>query len=179
MRADLVPEVVYSGRVRRKVWVGLAASMMLALLLPLLILWHTTTVPLRAQACVWPALPRAGANAYLVVALADAADRTAVAGPWAQVRVQRDMTTMAMNEQPTVAQGSSQGNDNAASFAIPLRLEMAGLWRIEVTLQTPGRPAWDSVVQVSVLPSLVGATTLAETDAFPQALRRAPCAAPA
>src|SRR5579872_5632871 len=168
---------VYIGRVRARIWALLAGTLMLALLLPLMILWHAAAMPLRAQACVWPAAPRTDTTNYLIVALTDPTDRTAVDGPWAQVHISWDMTVMAMSEHPVVAHGSPQETGDTASFAIPLRLDMAGPWRIDVTLQTPGRPAWQSAVQVNVLPPIAGATTVAEADASPLTIGHIPCAA--
>lgn len=175
MRAELMPQAVYSGRVRRQVWVVLAVTMLLALLLPLLTLWHATTVPLRARACVWPAVPRAGTSAYVVVSMTDPSDRTAVAGPWAQVRVNWEMTTMVMDLRPTVTYGSSQGANDDVSFAIPFQVAMSGPWRIEVTLRTPGRPDWQSVVQVTALPLPIATATPDHAAVSHQAVGQAPC----
>jgi hypothetical protein len=155
----------YTGHVRRKIWAILAATLVLALAVPLGTLWHATLIPLRAQACVWPTVPRAGSTAYLVVALPDPTDRTAVAGPWAQVSVSWDMPAMAMDKHPVVAHGSPNRASDTASFAIPLRLDMAGPWWIRVTLRTPGRPAWQSAMQVAVLPPLSGIAPPLETQA--------------
>lgn len=174
-RAHQEHQEVYIGRVRARIWALLAGTLMLALLLPLMILWHASAMPLRAQACVWPAAPRTDTATYLIVALNDPADRTAVDGPWAEVHISWDMTVMAMSEHPVVAHGSPQETGDTASFAVPLRLDMAGPWRIDVELQTPGRPAWQSAVQVTVLPPIAGATSIAEADVSSQSVRHAPC----
>jgi hypothetical protein len=120
---------------------------------------------LRAQACVWPSVPRADSVTYLVVALPDATDRTAVAGPWAQVSVSWDMPSMPMGKHPVVAHGSPNGASGAPVFAIPLQLDMAGPWSIRATLRTPGRPAWQSSMRIAVLPPLAGTSPSPETHA--------------
>ena len=37
------------------------------------------------------------------------------------------------------------------AFAIPLTFEMAGTWWIHVSVQTPGRPPWQTQLQTTVL----------------------------
>jgi hypothetical protein len=155
----------YTGHVRRQIWAMLAATLTVALAVPLVMLWHSALVPLRAQACVWPTVPRAGSVAYLVVALPDATDRTAIAGPWAQVSVSWDMPAMPMGEHPVVAHGSPNGASGATPFAIPLHLDMAGSWWVRATLRTPGRPAWQSSMRIAVLPPLADASPSSETHA--------------
>lgn len=140
------------GQVRTTFWLLLAGAVLLALAVPGLTLWRSASSPLGAAARLWPATPRAHTPTYVLVTVTDPADRTAVQGPWAQVVVLADMPAMAMGMLPRVVHGPSDSAHPVTTFAIPLRLDMVGPWRIHVALQTPGRPTWRSELQVTVLP---------------------------
>jgi hypothetical protein len=156
-------------------WALLAGALLLALAAPMATLWRTGASPLHARACLWPSAPHADAPTYLFVALSDAADRTAVQGPWAEVKVSWDMTTMRMGTPPVAVHGPLQQGDRAGLFAIPLRLTMVGPWWIHVTLRTPGRPVWQTALQAFVLnPQAVGEPAATDRTAPPGAVLRQP-----
>jgi hypothetical protein len=142
-------ETLRFGRVRRTVWLALAAAVLLAALLPMLSLWRSSTVALAARGCVWPASPSVGQTANLYIVLDNSTDRAAAGGPWSHVSAQWDMMNMAMGAQQREVSGA---RDDAEHFAVPLQLDMAGRWWIKVTLQTPGRPSWSDVLHVDVQP---------------------------
>lgn len=127
------------GHVRRRFWVLLAGALLLTLALPLGTLWRAAASPLRAQACLWSQPSQSKGAMQLFVTLPDANDRADVDGPWARVVVQWDMVTMPMGTHHNETPGSAA---QAGSFAVPLVLDMAGPWWIDVRLQTPGRPEW-------------------------------------
>jgi hypothetical protein len=133
--------------VRRGVWLVLAAALLLALAVPTATLWHASTSALHVQTCVFPAAPRVGQRAWLVVAPADAADRTALEGPWATVVTRWDMVSMSMGTLQRTIAGST---DAHGAFAVPLELTMPGVWWAQVALSTPGRPQWQQSVHFAV-----------------------------
>ena len=167
-------------QVRGVYWALLAGALLLALAAPMVTLWRTAASPLHAQACLWPSAPHADALTFLFVALSDTADRTAVQGPWAEVLVNWDMTTMRMGTRPVVVHGPPEQVDHAGLFAIPLRLTMVGTWWIHITLRTPGRPVWQTALQALVLnPQAVGEPVASDRTAPPRAVLRQPCASAA
>ncbi len=48
------------GRVRRIYWLVLTATLLVALLLPVVALWHSASSTLQVRACLWPDVPRLG-----------------------------------------------------------------------------------------------------------------------
>jgi hypothetical protein len=147
------PPVRQLGRVRRVFWALLAASLLLALAVPLTYLWRETSAALVARACVLPSTPRLGAPAQVLVTLPNASDRAAVQGPWARVVAEWDMVTMSMGARRTAVAGPPASAHDPTIFAVPLHLDMAGLWSARITLTTPGRPTWQTAVQFSVAPA--------------------------
>lgn len=145
------------GQVRPGIWVLLIGTLVVALALPLFSLWHAAFSPLQAEVCLWPPTPQAHASTQMVVTLPDAADRDAVAGSWAHLQVAWDMETMPMGLHPLLLSGNAS---HAGSFSIPLRLDMAGPWWVDLTLQTPGRPDWHAHFQFTVAPPGVTAQTM-------------------
>lgn len=139
--------------VRRGCWLVLAAALLLALALPAATLWHASTSALHVQTCVFPSAPQAGQPAWLVVVPTDTADRTTLEGPWATVVTRWDMVSMSMGTLRRTIAGSSA---TQGTFAVPLELSMAGIWRAQVALSTPGRPQWQQSVQFSVSPPTTG-----------------------
>jgi hypothetical protein len=135
------------GQVRWIVWLFLLGSLLVALSLPLLTLWHAAASPLTAQVCLWPPTPQARETVRLVVTVPDATDRDAVAGPWAHLHVAWNMVTMPMATHPIDLVGTA---DQPGTFAVPLRVNMAGSWWADLTLQTPGRPDWHTRVHFTV-----------------------------
>ncbi len=167
--ARAVPETRF-GHVRRFCWVVLGSSVVLALLVPALTLWHTASQGLRAQLCVWPVEASVGAPVYVLVVPTDAQDRAALAGPWAHATLTSDMVGMHMDTRPVLASGRPGG---ASAFSVPVRMDMAGEWQIHVTVQTPGRPDWNTSLRL-VVSAGTGAATAADVGASsPPA--RAPC----
>jgi hypothetical protein len=136
-------------RVRKGIWGLLAGALLVALALPTATLWHAATSAMAAHAYVWPAVPRANEPAKLIVVLCQNADKSATDGPWAQTQAEWDMVTMAMGTHPVAVPGSPR---NPGVFTIPLQLGMAGVWWAHVTLRAPGRPAWQTQLQFTVLP---------------------------
>jgi hypothetical protein len=134
------------GGVRRSVWTLLIAAVLLALAVPTVTIWHAAHASITARAYVWPAAPTVGHPAELCVVVSDATDRAAVHGPWGQIVAAWDMPTMQMQAQRQAQQGDSA----TGAYAIPLTLEMAGAWRVQVALQTPGRPEWQTSLAVLV-----------------------------
>jgi len=128
------------GGVRRSIWLLLAASLLLSLAVPAWRLWHAASSQLVAQVSLVPAAPQVGQQAQLVVTLLDAGDRAAVHGPWATLAASWDMVAMSMGARRAALAGPSPASKSAHAFAVPLALDMAGLWEAQVSLSTPGRP---------------------------------------
>ena len=145
------------GQVRRRIWLLLAIALLVTLALPLLTLWRAASSPLQARVCLWPPLPQAKEPIQVVVILPDATDQDAVAGSWAHLQVAWDMATMPMGIHPIIVGGDQS---HAGAFSIPLHMDMAGPWWVDLTLQTPGRPNWHSHFQLMVAPPEAGATRL-------------------
>lgn len=135
------------GRVRRAVWIALAVALLCALGLPALTLWHASSAALAARACVWPAAPRLGQPAHLVVTLPQDADRGAVGGPGGALVADWDMVTMSMGARQTTVPGATARD---GVFDLPVQLDMAGPWRFNVALRAPGRPEWRATLDVDV-----------------------------
>ncbi len=55
---------------------------------------------------------------------------------------------MPMVTQPVDVHGHAK---DSLAFSIPLTFEMAGTWWIHVSVQTPGRPPWQTQLQTTVL----------------------------
>src|SRR5258706_289084 len=146
-REDMVTRFSF-GRVRRIYWLVLTATLLVALLLRAVTLWHSATSTLQVRACLWPDVPRLGQPAQLLVTPLNATDRTALQGPWAHAVVNRDMLDMPMVTHPVDVHGHAK---DALAFSIPLTFEMAGKWWIHVSVQTPGRPPWQTQLQTTVL----------------------------
>ena len=138
------------GHVRLIVWMFLVGSLLVALSMPLLTLWHAAVSPITVQVCLWPPTPQARETVRLVVLVPNATDRDAVAGPWAHLHIEWDMVTMPMATHPLDLAGTAEQD---GTFSVPLQMEMAGPWRVELTLQTPGRPAWHAQVEFIVASS--------------------------
>ena len=162
----MTPQERYSlprlGQVRRRIWLLLAVALLVALALPLLTLWRAASSPLRAEVCVWPPVPQAREPLQVVVSLPNVADQDAVAGSWAHLQVAWDMTTMPMRTNPITLAGDQS---HAGAFSIPLHMDMAGSWWVDLTLQTPGRPDWHSHFQVMIAPPGVTGTALQTSSA--------------
>jgi hypothetical protein len=116
-----------------------AFSFLAAMLMPLLTLWHAAHSPIRANVCVSPTDPQTPTTAQVLVTLPNAADRSAVSGPWATLQAVWDMTTMSMGNPPLVVNGTDK---HTGTFIVPLRVNMPGSWWVTLTLHTPGRPLW-------------------------------------
>ena len=80
--APLLTEISFT-RVRTGVWVLLSLALLFTLALPLARLWHDATSPLHVRVYVMPTTPRVGVVMQLVIDVADARDRAAIAGSWA------------------------------------------------------------------------------------------------
>jgi hypothetical protein len=137
-----------SGRVRPLIWMLLVAVLVGAIAVPAMTLKRAASTALAAHAYVWPLAPQAGRSAQVVVVLSNPADRAAIQGPWAQLAAEWDMVTMRMGTRQLAAPGASS---HANAIAVPLHLDMAGLWWIQVMLRTPGRPVWHTRLQVIVM----------------------------
>jgi YtkA-like len=135
--------------VRKTIWLMFAASLVLALAVPVVTVAHEQWLTLQARASVWPDHPQVGSTAHLIVSLADTRDQAAVGGPWAELVAAWSMPEMAMGTERATLQGAANGD---GSFEVPLQLTMAGRWSIQVTLQTPGRPTWHGSVTIIVSP---------------------------
>ncbi len=137
------------GQVRPRIWLLLIVTLMVALALPVFSLWRAAFSPIQAEVCLWPPTPQARETTQVVVSLPDANDRNAVEGSWAHLQVAWDMETMSMGVHPLTLSGDE---GHAGIFSIPLQMDMAGPWWIDLTLQTPGRPDWHTHFQVTVAP---------------------------
>src|SRR5579862_5334599 len=137
------------GRVRGVFWVLLVLAIMLALAAPVSVYYQEATSALAARACLWPSIPRAGAPARLVIMLPPGRDSADTRGPWAQASAQWDMVAMEMGQRHAAVSGASAQN---GAFVLPLTLNMAGVWRAQVSLQTPGRPLWRTAIQFATAP---------------------------
>src|SRR5690348_13080652 len=129
------------GRVRRVFWIGLVATILLALTIPLVTLWRDTTTALRVRASIEPESPIVGEAAHVVIVVSDAADRADVQGPAAQIAARWDMLTMTMGAREIALPGPLGHSDE---LSLPLHLDMAGSWWVQVAVQVPGRPAWQT-----------------------------------
>ena len=156
------------GRVRRIYWMLLVGALLAAIAAPTVTLWRAASSALAAHACIWPPAPQAGTTAQLIVALSDPMDRAAVHGPWAQVVAEWDMVNMRMGTRQIAVPGPS---GHADTVTLPLRLDMAGPWWVQVALRTPGRPVWHARLQVAVQPP--GATAAASPAQAAMSLRDA------
>jgi hypothetical protein len=163
-------------RVRPEIWALLASSVLLTVLAPGVVVWRAGALPLAARACLWPAAPQNDTPAYLFVTFANPRDRSAVHGPWSQLVVHWDMTTMPMGTHTVVLHGPTSASAASAhaaateAFMVPLQPTMSGTWWARVTLQTPGRPMWSSELHFAV--GLPGGSS---SSAMPP---RDPCAEP-
>jgi hypothetical protein len=132
-----------------------AFALLIALIAPLAQLWRASVTPLDAQACVWPRAPLVGQPAQIVVTLPTGSDH--VASSWTRAVAEWDMVSMRMGvRRATGAPPSAQ-----AAIAIPLALDMAGIWNARVLLQTPGRPDWTATLTFTALGSDQAAKALA------------------
>jgi len=137
------------GGVRKGFWALLAVAVLLALLVPTSILWRTSSSELHLRACLWPAVASVGQTVHLFVVPLTEADRQAVAGPWTEFQITRDMTGMPMGT-PALARTGRVTTSQA--FAVPFALEMPGHWTVSVSVRTPARPFWQMRVPVTVVP---------------------------
>jgi YtkA-like len=135
--------------VRKTIWLIFAGALVLALALPVATVVHQRWLTLQAHAAVWPAQPQVGATAHLIVSLADTNDQAAVGGPWAKLVATWTMPTMEMGTHQVTLQGAQNGN---GTFMVPLQLDMAGRWSVQVRLETPGRPTWYGIIIIIALP---------------------------
>jgi hypothetical protein len=147
------------GGVRRVFWVIFVATILLAFAIPVTTFWRDTTTALRVQASIEPASPVVGEAAHVVISVSDPADRADIQGPAAQIAARWDMLTMTMGTREIALPGPL-GHDNALS--LPLHLDMAGSWWVQVAVHVPGRPAWQTRLDITVQPS---ASALQRTDA--------------
>ena len=139
------------GRVRRVFWIGFVATILLALGVPAVTLWRGTATALQVKAYIQPASPRVGEAAHVVLVVPDAADRTDVLNPAAQIAARWDMLNMTMGAREAALPGPLGHTD---SLILPLHLDMAGLWWVQVAVHVPGRPAWQTRLDVTVQPSI-------------------------
>ena len=135
--------------VRKTIWLILCGALVLALALPVATVLHQRWLTLQAHATVWPAQPQVGGAAHLIVSLTDANDQAAVGGPWSQLVATWTMPAMEMGAHHIEVQGTQNGD---GTFVVPLLLDMAGRWSVQVSLQTPGRPTWNGTLDVLVSP---------------------------
>jgi len=142
-------------RVRGALWALLVGVVLLSLALPVQHVWQAASAALQLRTCVWPASPQVGQTVRLFVVPRTDDDRRAVSGPWTTFVVTRGMRDMAMeNIHPLVRDGHVS---NRSALAVPLRLEMAGTWWLQLTVQARGRPTWQSLLPLTVLPAGVSA----------------------
>jgi hypothetical protein len=134
--------------VRRAVWLLLAGAVLLAALGPAWSLWRASSSELAVRGCLWPAQPAAGQHAALYIVLDDMNDRAAVDGPWSRAAATWDMANMHMGARKVEMTGS---HGESGHFTLPLRLDMAGSWWVEASLQAPARPRWHAVYHFAVL----------------------------
>jgi hypothetical protein len=137
------------GGVRKGFWALLAAAVLLAVLVPTSILWRASSSELHLRACLWPAVASVGQTVHIFVVPLTEADRQAVAGPWAEFQITRDMIGMPMDT-PALARAGRATTSQA--FALPFALEMPGHWTVFVSVRTPARPFWQMRVPVTVMP---------------------------
>jgi hypothetical protein len=134
--------------VRSAFWAFLVGAVLLSLVIPAQHVWQAASSALQLRTCVWPTNPQVGQTVRLFVVPRTEDDHRAVAGPWTTFVVTRGMTEMAMDTPPVVRGG--QVTDRAA-LALPLRMDMAGIWWIHLTVQARGRPTWQTNVPLTVL----------------------------
>lgn len=139
------------GAPRRAFWGLLISALVVALALPLLTLWRASAVGLEARACIWPAQPRAGASAQILVVLpASAASSLQNDAP--TVQVEATMPGMAM---PTVRVSENtppQQLRGAATFTAPITVSMPGSWVAQVAVRALGRPVWRDTIAFRAQP---------------------------
>lgn len=145
------------GGVRKGFWALLAAAVLLAMLVPTSILWRASSSELRLRACLWPAMASVGQTVHIFVVPLTEADRQAVAGPWTEFQITRDMTGMPMD---TPALARTGRTTSSQAFAVPFALEMPGHWTVSISVRTPARPFWQMRVPVTVVPPSAGTANL-------------------
>jgi hypothetical protein len=149
MAEQAPPELAAFGRIRGVFWGLLIASLLLAMAVPAATLLRAATSSLQVRACVWPPTPAVNAPAHLIIHVLDDADQSAVHGPWGQITANWDMAAMPMGAQQAALSGQAGQN---GVFSMPLMLTMVGSWWAHVSIQTPGRPTWQTHLRFSVLP---------------------------
>ncbi len=165
------PAVVSSfGRVRRVFWIGFVAAILLALSVPAVTLWRDAATALQVEAYIQPASPRAGEAAHVVIVVPDAADRTDILNPASQIAARWDMLNMTMGTRESALPGPPSHSD---SLTLPLHLDMPGPWWVQVAVHVPGRPAWQTRLDITVQPP-VAMEQSAELAVFQNAPETAP-----
>ena len=140
-------------RVRVSVWLLCVFAVIFALAVPTIRLWHDANQPLQVRTYLVPAVARIGMVTHLVVEVDDPQDQAALAGSWAKLEVRWDMSGMPMDIQPATISGAKLAGKDGPAVAGTLLPSMVGPWWAHVTVQTPGRPTWQGVLQFGVLPN--------------------------
>jgi hypothetical protein len=139
------------------------ATILLALAIPVGIFWRDTTTSLRVQAYVQPASPIVGEATHVVIVASNGADRADILGPSAQIAARWDMLTMTMGVREVVLPDLLSHKD---ALSLPLRLDMAGPWWIQVAVQVPGRPLWQTRLEITVQSPASSVSTNQQVDAL-------------
>lgn len=140
------PPVWRLGHVRRSFWLVLLAAVALSLAAPIGVLWRASVADLDARACLWPAEPRAGAIAQVVIVIPEGVAPASLTHSTQDMRVVATMPNMAMVPQQAHRAAAPQKIAGSLVLTIPLLVAMPGAWTAQVTLQPPGHAAWRDVI---------------------------------
>ena len=136
--------------VRPSVWACLACAILIAVLAPGVTFYRLWSQALTVSVCVLPSTPRSGEPVRLVVVPSSGSDQEDVMSPWTRVEAQWDMIAMEMGVQRLSIPGTAA---RGGAFLLPLSLTMPGLWRVDLSLDTPGRPVWQTQVTMWANPA--------------------------
>ena len=133
------------GAPRRAFWVTLIGALAFSLALPLLTLWRGSAAGLVAHACMWPAAPRAGTPAQVLVVIPPS-EESSVRDGSPTVLVEATMPGMAMSPEQASVNDPPQRMQGEDVFMASLAVPMPGTWRAQVTIRALGRPVWRSTL---------------------------------
>ena len=135
--------------VHRWVWMLLATSVCLAVIVPTLELWHAYQTPITADISLMTALVRPGEPTRLIVSL------DGISVPLAQATVLQARTDMV-----GMPMGMSSQQDSAlpgeARYLVTWSYSMVGTWWVECSLAMPGYAPWHQRIMLTVTTSAPG-----------------------
>ncbi len=132
---------------RRAFWALLTGALILSLALPLVTLWRASAASgLTARACMWPAEPRAGAPAQVLIVAPGSAGRALEQAGALAVQVVATMPAMTMQTDEASAAGTAKHLQGATVFTAPLTVSMPGSWVAHITVRATDGPVWSGAL---------------------------------